>query len=666
MTDKKPISQLPGVGPKRAALYKKLDLLTVKDLLYHFPRDYLDFNDMVEIEDIPVGETGIFRAVVKQKLTPYISFRHTIYRAVLTNGKTDILCTFFNTSYTFEKLQVGQTYLFYGRITGDFLRREISSPFFISAEEENKLIPKYRLTSSLTFAMIRTNLRTALSLYNQPDPLPDWILNSYTLLGLKDALTKIHFPKNKEEYQAARRRLAFQELLVLRLGLEKLKAKNCKKTSIPLKKTDLNPFLRVLPFTPTSAQIKAIAECMEDMSKHIPMNRLLQGDVGSGKTLVAAALCYHTVLNGYQCAFMAPTEMLAKQHYKTLCDFLEPHGIQVALLTGAVSPAEKKEIKAGLKSNSIQVVVGTHALLQKSVVFENLMLVITDEQHRFGVNQRHTLEQKGKNPHALVMSATPIPRTLALFIYADLDISVLDVMPKGRKPIRTYAVDSSYRERLFAFIRKNAKEGRQAYIVCPMISENENQKAAAEQYFEELKSIHLTDVSIGLLHGKLKQTEKDEIMERFRNNEISVLVSTTVIEVGIDVPNATVMLIENAEQFGLSQLHQLRGRIGRGAEQSHCILLTDHQSEYTKARMETMVSTSDGFKIADKDLELRGPGDFFGARQHGLPQLKIADISADWELLKETGELSAQLLKEKALPPLLEDEVAHLMEGSFS
>ncbi len=446
--------------------------------------------------------------------------------------------------------------------------------------------------------------------------------------------------------EKAKKRLVFEELLVLQLGLSLLGKQKRKEIGIPMEKADIKDFFASLPFSPTNAQKKAIKECVSDMLKPLPMNRLLQGDVGSGKTLVAAAVMYFTVKNGYQATLMAPTEILAKQHRDTLRGFLEPLGINVELLTGGLSAKDKKLVKERIKSGEAQIIVGTHALIQKNVEFNRLGLSITDEQHRFGVSQRSKLQEKGENPHSLVMSATPIPRTLALMIYADLDISILNEMPKGRLPVKTYGVDSSFHQRLYRFIIKYVNEGYQAYIVCPHVEEGTSDKAAATKYFEELKSGYLSGISLGLLHGKMKQTEKDAVMNDFKQNKISVLIATTVIEVGIDVPNAVIMIIENAEQFGLSQLHQLRGRVGRGNTQSHCILVTDSKGEYTKARIDTMVSTSNGFEIANKDLELRGPGDFFGCAQHGLPTLKIADMNRDIETVYLAQKYSREILEE--------------------
>lgn len=647
ITNNAEITSIKGISDKRAAMYRKLGIFTVEDLISFYPRDYIDYSAPKKISEIENEETCVFRGEVTKKLKPYLG-RVTVYRIAVSDGTDEALITFFNNRFAFDKIVEGYSYLFYGKVTCTFAKKEALSPVFILADSENRIVPKYPLTKGLTNSVLISNMINALESAEFADLLPEYIREKEQLLPLREAVFGIHFPESGEMLEKAKKRLVFEELLVLQLGLSVLGRKKRRETGIPMKRVDIKDFFSSLPFQPTGAQKNAIKECLSDMMKKTPMNRLLQGDVGSGKTLVAAAVMYFTVKNGCQAVLMAPTEILAKQHRDTLCGFLEPLGIRVELLTGSLSAKEKKLVKDRIKSGEAQIAVGTHALLQNNVEFSRLGLSVTDEQHRFGVAQRSKLQEKGENPHSLVMSATPIPRTLALMIYADLDISILNEMPKGRLPVRTYGVNSGYHERLYKFIIKYVNEGYQAYIVCPHIEEGAGDKTAAAKYFEELKNGYLKGISMGLLHGKMKQSEKDEVMNDFKLNKISVLVATTVIEVGIDVPNAVVMIIENAEQFGLSQLHQLRGRVGRGSVQSHCILVTDSKGEYTKARIDTMTATSDGFEIANKDLELRGPGDFFGCAQHGLPSLKIANMAKDTETVRLVQERAAEILAEDA------------------
>ncbi len=641
------ITYLKGVGPKKAELYKKLGIETVEQLTELYPRDYVDFTDVTAIRDVVLGEFCALRAVVAQKTEPFSRYaRVALYKAELNDDTGSITAVFFNAKYTFDKLELGKEYIFYGKITGDLARMQISSPMYVGAHEQG-LLPKYHLTAGLSNNMVSANIKTALSAVKREETLSAEILEKFGLLGVQEAMYKIHFPKSREEYTAARKRLVFEELLTLKLGLSMIRSRGRDMSGAVMSDANTDEFWSSLPFSPTAAQQRAAAECIADMKRQYPMNRLLQGDVGSGKTLVAAAAAFFAAKNNFQTLVMAPTEVLARQHFKTFSELLIPLGIKVSLITGGMSAKEKNAAKAAAKAGETDVIIGTQALIQKTADIKNLGLVIVDEQHRFGVNQRSALAEKGYNPHILAMSATPIPRTLALIIYGDLDVSVLNEMPKGRIPIKTYAVDTSFRPRIYKFIKKHIAEGKQAYIVCPLVSDDgASEKVSAIEYYDRLTEDEFRDIPTGLLYGKMKQTEKERVMAEFKDNDLKLLISTTVIEVGIDVPNAVVMLIENAEQFGLSQLHQLRGRVGRGAEQSYCVLMTDSKSEYTRARTRAMVDTTDGYKIADMDLQLRGPGNFFGQEQHGLPPMRIADLADDSGIVAEADKLAQEILAE--------------------
>lgn len=642
------VTALKGVGEKRAGYYKKLGISTVYDLLYHLPRGYVDFSCPVSPPDAPVNEYCVLRGRIVMKL-PEQRIRKglSIFKAKATDGMNDFMVVIYNNYYGFKALQTGCEYLFYGKVTGTMLRKEISSPRIIKADSQ-RLIPVYPLTTGLTSAAVLQNMREAVAILEEEpfDSMPTYLLLENDLISLPHALKSIHFPESQEEADTAARRLAFDEMLILQLGMLMLKERSKKSTPCVMdSSTDISDFFESLPFEMTGAQKRCVDELCADLCSGSPMNRLLQGDVGSGKTAVAAACCCFAHKNGYQSALMAPTEILAVQHYKTLSGFLEPLGIKTVLLTGSLTAKEKREVKKMLAGGEATVAVGTHAIIQKDVGFASLGLVITDEQHRFGVGQRAALAHKGSDPHRLVMSATPIPRTLALIIYGDLDISVIDEMPKGRIPVKTYAVTGKLRNRIYNFIKKQIDEGRQAYIVCPVIEDSETDMLAAKSYAEKLKGGEFADYEVGLLHGKMKASEKEHVMNDFKEKKTDLLICTTVVEVGVDVPNASVMMIENAERFGLSQLHQLRGRVGRGKYESHCILVTDNTGEECIRRMKIMSSTSDGFRISEEDLKLRGPGDFFGNRQHGLPPLKMAELAGNMGLVNDTRKIAQKLLE---------------------
>lgn len=643
------IQYIKGVGEKKAGLFNKLGIFCVRDLIEYYPRTYEDRSVKKTVEQCESGETACIEATM---VTPvkehYVRKGMTLYKCDFSDGKTVIHVTIFNNKYLAAALKLYENYILFGTVERTLTSAKMASPEIEKAENSKVIRPIYSATGRLNSKAIEKVVKTALeSLERFTETLPAEIRLEYKLVSLDFAIRQIHFPQDTESLEKARRRLIFEELLTLQLGLLKLKSRRRVRTQAIIKNDFSNEFFGLLPFKPTSAQERAIKECCADMASGYPMNRLLQGDVGSGKTAVAAGIIYTAVKNGWQCALMAPTEILAQQHYQTLCGMLENTGIRIQLLTGSTPKSEKRVIKEALIDGKANLIIGTHALIQNDVEFSNLGLVITDEQHRFGVNQRANLAMKGNDVHTLVMSATPIPRTLALMIYGDLDISVLDELPPGRQPVRTDVVDSRYHKRIYAFIKKQIEAGNQAYIVCPLVDESETKNMiSAEEYAEELSKNDFSGINIGLLHGKMKPAQKDNVMNAFAEGNIKLLVATTVIEVGVDVPAATVMVIENAERFGLSQLHQLRGRVGRGKEQSYCILVSDSKSDTARQRLKTMKDYSDGFKIADVDLKLRGPGDFFGNRQHGLPKLKIADMLEDIEVLKECRRCTDEILAE--------------------
>lgn len=643
-----PITSVSKIGEKRAALYKKLGIETVSDLIHHFPRSYIDFTQAAPIDGCHIGDTVTVLARVTEKFPPMrVRGGMTIFRLIaLDSSQNAITITFFNNKFAFSALKAGEEYIFYGKLSGTFLRPEISVPLFVPKNAANTMQPHYPLTAGLSHKMIASNIRAALDGLGKINCscLPPEILKKEGFENNLTAFEDIHFPKKPKDASEARRLFILEELLCLQLAMAGMRRKARQSSSLILGDVDLSPFFASLPFSPTGAQKKAVETAIQDMQSGKCMNRLLQGDVGSGKTLVAAALFYAISKCGGQCAFMAPTEILAAQHYKTLSKQLEPFKITVALLTGSTTAKDKRNILEAVKNGEIMVLCGTHALIEKAVQFNNLSLVIADEQHRFGVSQRASLISKGAFPHTLIMSATPIPRSLALTIYGDLDISVLDELPAGRKAVKTYLIDSKKRLRAFGFIEKEIQQGRQAYIVCPAVEESELEIESAVEYYEKLCS-HFKNLRIGLLHGRMKGSEKDSIMSQFKGGNIDILVSTTVIEVGVDVANASIMMIENADRFGLSQLHQLRGRVGRGSEQAHCILVSDSNSENARSRLSVMTKTSDGFEIAKFDLEQRGPGDFFGDRQHGLPSLNTADLLSDSIALEKAQRYAAEILE---------------------
>ncbi len=667
------VKYVKGVGPRRAELLAKLSVRTAGGLLGLYPRAYIDFSNPSTVAAAPFHEAAAVQATVFAILPERrISGGRTLVKVECGDETAALDIVFFNNPYIAKKLAVGEEYVFYGKTGGTFAKREMTSPVFLPAGSGAPLSAVYPLTAGLSSAVLSKSVRHALDGVDDIyEPLPQGLLQKYAMPGKREALEKIHFPASFGEVKDARRRLVFEELFCLQLGLLQMKNREIKEDALPLKITKPTPFFAALPYKPTSAQKRSIDEIFADMTGKSPMNRLLQGDVGSGKTLVAAAAIWLAAQNGYQSTLMAPTEILARQHADTLEKLLAPLGISVALLTSAVKGAARKQVLAAIACGAAQLVVGTHAVLSDPVEFQNLGLAVTDEQHRFGVRQRAGLAQKAKNPHLLVMSATPIPRTMALLMFGDLDISVLDEMPPGRTPVKTYAVTGKKREDMFGFLAKEISEGRQVYIVCPLIEEGETDLLAATAYLEDIAKPLLPKARIGLMHGRLKAAEKEDVMNAFRAGKLDVLVSTTVIEVGVDVPNASVMVIEDAERYGLSALHQLRGRVGRGAAESYCVLVSDHAGEAARERLRFLCRTADGFEVARYDLETRGPGDFFGNRQHGLPDLKIADFAADTRVLKAAQEeaIALSAADPKLAAPQhagLRQAVKELFQGEYS
>ena len=647
------VRYIKGVGEAKAKALGKLGIATLGDLIAWFPHRYEDRRETKPVSQLIPGETACVAAMIaaEPKLSHIRKGMDLVkVRAVDDTGVLDV--TFFNQPWLKNQLHVGETYNFYGKAEGSLLRKNMAGPIVEPEgrrEHTGRIVPVYPLTAGVSQLLLSRAIRQGLDACADilPDCLPDDVRQAHQLCRVNYAYENIHFPESPEALDIARRRLAFEELFFFAIGLKLLRSRRETVDVVPFQNVDMAPFYRSLPFTLTDAQRRCVEEAIGDMCSGKPMNRLCQGDVGSGKTMVAAACVYFCVKNGRQAALMVPTELLAEQHYRGLAPLLEKLNIRCTLLTGSTPARTRRSVTAQLASGEIDFAIGTHALISDSVAYADLGLVVTDEQHRFGVAQRTALAEKGSHPHTLVMSATPIPRTLALILYGDLDVSVIDQLPPGRKPIETYAVTSAYYPRLYAFIRKQVDAGRQVYIVCPMVSENEDlpdERKAVTEYAQKLQTEIFPDLKVAYVHGKMKAREKDAVMSAFAAGESHILVSTTVIEVGVDVPNASLMVVENAERFGLSQLHQLRGRVGRGQHQSYCVLVSDNKNEETRQRLKAMTRTADGFKIAEEDLRLRGPGDFFGVRQHGLPGLRVADIGCDTRLLAEAQAAAEALL----------------------
>ncbi len=640
---RKSIKYIKGVGEARAKLLTKLGIVTVDDAINYFPRDYEDRTVLKRISEIVDGEEcGVAASIISDIAESRPRRNLSLIKALATDGTSFLSITWFNQSYLKKSLEKNVEYIFFGKVKRSGMRFEMVNPVIEKLEDQGKItgriLPVYRLTKGLTHNNLRRIIENCLKLTSNRyvETLPNSIREEHKLCEISFSYEEIHFPQSFQHAEEARKRLVFEELLLLQLGLLKSKGSNTDQRGIKFETVDIKPLLSMLPFTPTSAQQRVFEEIRTDMESNRRMNRLVQGDVGSGKTIVAVTAIYFAAKNRYQSAFMVPTEILAEQHFNSVSPLLSELGISVRLLTGSTKKKEKDEIKELSQKGKLDVLIGTHAILEDDTNFSRLGLVVTDEQHRFGVRQRAKLSTKGENPDLLVMTATPIPRTLSLVLYGDLDVSVIDELPPNRKPIDTYAVNESFRERIYTFIKKNVAEGRQAYIVCPLVEDSEEIEAeSAEGLAERIRDNELKDLRVGLIHGKMKSAEKEKVMRGFVNGQLDVLVSTTVIEVGVNVPNATLMVIENAERFGLSQLHQLRGRVGRGKYKSFCVLFNQSKSEISRQRMDIMTSTNDGFVISEKDLELRGPGDVFGVRQHGLPELKIANLYRDMDILAD-------------------------------
>ena len=649
-----PVTILKGVGPTKAKQFAQLNIYTLGDLICHFPRGYEDRTKLVTIEKLEPDVPACFKAMVMNTpRTAHIRKGLDVTKVTVADHTARLNLTFFNQKFTTDKLQYGKEYIFYGAVSGDFIGYNMTSPVFEELDSQpittRRVLPIYPLTAGLSNAAVLKAVQQALAICDVPaEILPESVRRQYDILPAERAYYAIHQPASMQEAELAKRRLIFEEFFVFSAGLSLMRAARAGKKTAPYRDLDLKDFYSALPFTLTGAQQRAIAEIAKDLGRGAPMNRIVQGDVGSGKTMVAAAAAYLAVKNKKQAALMAPTEILAEQHYKSLSGLLQPLGVRVCLLTGGMTVKNKKLTRQAVEEGAVDLVIGTHALLSDSTVFSDLGLVIADEQHRFGVAQRAALSAKGTDPHLLVMSATPIPRTLALLMYGDLEVSILDELPPGRQQTDSFLVDESYRARINAFIRKQVAGGHQCFVVCPAVEENGDlDLKAATVWAETLQQTVFPDLKVALIHGQMKGTEKEAVMTAFARGEADVLVATTVIEVGVDVPNATLMVIEDADRFGLSQLHQLRGRVGRGKDKSYCILTSHNKNQQTLARLKALCKTTDGFKIAEEDLQLRGPGDFFGARQSGLPVFRVASLSCDLVTLKQAQQASKDWIEQE-------------------
>lgn len=648
-----PVSELKGIGEGRAKTLKKLNIVKVSDIFSHYPRDYEDRSRVTPIKELEPDELMVITGMPKEEPKTSYFGGMGITKVRIYDESGSINAVWYNQPYVKNNIKPGIKYAFVGKMT---VKKNGAKEFNPSETEkiegenwQGGIIPIYPLCAGISQKVFRKIVKDTLEIADESiaDCIPFPVRKKYRLAGKAFSVKNIHMPESPESYEIARKRLVFEELFMLQTALLRLKNDNITdKNGIKMGKIDMSEFFSSLPFKFTDAQNKVFEEITSDMVSGNVMNRLIQGDVGSGKTAVAMASAYMAVKNGCQAVMMAPTEVLASQHYESFKSVFEPLGIRIGIMTGGQKASEKRKAMAAAASGETDIIIGTHALIQEKTEFKNVGLVITDEQHRFGVRQRQTLADKGERPHVLVMTATPIPRTLALILYGDLDISIIDSLPPGRQAIDTFAVNSSYRQRIYNFIKKEIEKGRQAYIICAMVEENEKIEAESViKYAGDLKDTVLGDKNIAFVHGKMKSDEKDEILKSFAAGEIDILVSTTVIEVGINVPNATVMVVENAERFGLAQLHQLRGRVGRGSEKSYCILISDNKSEITRQRLKTMTSTTDGFKISETDLKLRGPGEFFGTRQHGLPSLRIANLYKDMDILKSAQKAALEVIR---------------------